>query len=147
MEGDAADALPEAVSDRLGFLLGRAHLAHRQVAESRLESLGIRARESGALALLASEGPLSQQRLGQRMGVDRTTMVALVDELERKGLVARERDPGDRRAYALHLTSQGRRLLARAEKAVGRAEDEFLGALSAAERRQLKALLHRLIEP
>lgn len=147
MGSDADGGLPEAVSDRLGFLLGRTHLAHRQVAESRLESLGIRARESGAIALLASEGPLSQQRLGQRMGVDRTTMVALVDELERKGLVARERDPADRRAYALHLTQKGRRLLTRATKAVGRAEDEFLSGLSADERRQLKDLLRRLIEP
>lgn len=142
-----SDSLPEAVSDRLGFLLGRAHLAHREVAEAGLGSLGIRARESGALALLAGEGPLSQQRLGQRMGVDRTTMVSLVDELEQKGLVARQRDPADRRAYALHLTPKGRRLLARADRAVKRAEDEFLTVLSAEERRQLKTLLRRLIAP
>ena len=142
-----SDALPEAVSDRLGFLLGRTHLAHRQVAESELGSVGIRPRESGALALLAGEGPLSQQRLGQRMGVDRTTMVSLVDELERKGLVARERDQADRRAYALHLTSKGRRLLTRADRAVDRAEAEFLAVLTPDERRQLKTLLRKLIAP
>ena len=144
-QADATDGLPPAVADRLGFLLGRAHLAHRQLAESELERLGLRAKESGALALLAGEEPLSQQQLGQRMGVDRTTMVALVDSLEGKNLVTRERDPNDRRAYALHLTAQGKHLLKRADAAVHRAEDEFLSVLPERDRRRLKESLRRLI--
>jgi DNA-binding MarR family transcriptional regulator len=133
------------MSDRLGYLLGRAHIAHRQVAEAALAPLGLVPRQFGALALLADEGPLSQQRLGERMGVDRTTMVELIDGLERSELVERQRDPGDRRAYALRATPRGRRVLARAAAAAERAEAEFLAAVPAEDALQLKRILRRLI--
>jgi DNA-binding MarR family transcriptional regulator len=139
------DDLPRAMSDRLGFLLGRAHIAHRQVAEAALAPLGLAPRQFGALSLLADEGPLSQQRLGELMGVDRTTMVALVDGLERGGLVERERNPDDRRAYALRATARGRSVLGRAAAAVERAEEEFLATIPAREARQLKQILRKLI--
>lgn len=93
------------------------------------------------------EGPLSQQRLGAKQGVDRTTTVAVVDELERAGFVERRRDPLDRRAYSLQATAKGRRVVQRAGEATRRAEDEFLAPLTAAERRRLKRLLRTLVEP
>jgi DNA-binding MarR family transcriptional regulator len=142
-----ADPLPAALSDRLGFLLGRAHLAHRAIAERALASFGLGVKEFGALSVLVEEGPLSQQRLGERQGVDRTTMVAVVDELERRGLVERRRNPADRRAYALHATAKGRRLLRRAREAAKRAEDEFLTPIPPSDRRRLKQLLRTLISP
>jgi DNA-binding MarR family transcriptional regulator len=141
----ASEPLPAALSDRLGYLLGRAHLAHREVAERALASMGLGVKEFGALAVLVEEGPLSQQRLGERQGVDRTTMVAVVDGLERAKLVERRRDPRDRRAYSLHATPKGRRVLERAEEAAGRAEEEFLAALPAPDRRRLKRLLRTLL--
>jgi DNA-binding MarR family transcriptional regulator len=143
---DDRDDLPRAMADRLGFLLGRAHITHRQVAEAALAPLGLAPRQFGALSLLADEGPLSQQRLGERMGVDRTTMVALVDGLERSGLVERERDPDDRRAYALRATPRGRRVLERAAAAAERAEAEFLAPIPARDARQLKQILRKLVE-
>jgi DNA-binding MarR family transcriptional regulator len=133
------------MSDRLGFLLGRAHLAHREIAEAALAPLGLGPRQFGALSILADEGPLSQQRLGARMGVDRTTMVALVDGLERSGLVERERNPEDRRAYALKATPRGRRVLERATAEAEQAEAEFLARIPARDARQLKRILRRLI--
>lgn len=141
------EQLPAALSDRLGFLLGRAHLAHRSIAERALASLGLGVKQFGALSLLIEEGPLSQQRLGERQGVDRTTMVALIDDLERGGLVERRRNPDDRRAYSLHATARGRRIRARASEAEKRAEDEFLARIAAGERRRLKRLLRTLIAP
>ncbi len=90
---------------------------------------------------------MSQQRLGARQGVDRTTMVAVVDQLERNRLVARRRNPDDRRAYSLHATPAGRRALEQANQAVEGAEDEFLAGLYAADRRRLKNLLRTLIAP
>jgi DNA-binding MarR family transcriptional regulator len=93
------------------------------------------------------EGPFSQQRLGQRQGIDRTTMVAVVDELESLGYVERRRDPRDRRAYSLHATAKGRRVLQRAGEATERAEHEFLGPLTEADRRRLKQMLRTLLEP
>ena len=90
--------LHSSLADRLGPLLGRAHEAHRVLAQRALASFGLSPKGFGALAVLAAEGPLSQQRLAARQGIDRTTMVAVVDELERVGAVERRRDPDDRRA-------------------------------------------------
>jgi DNA-binding MarR family transcriptional regulator len=135
------------ITDQLGYLLGRAHLAHRAIAERELAPLGLSGKGFGALILLVQEGPLSQQRLGERQGVDRTTMVAVVDELESSGFVERRRDPRDRRAYSLQATAKGRRVLQRAGEATERAEDQFLASLPAAERRRLKRMLRTLLEP
>lgn len=115
--------------------------------ERALASLGLGVKEFGALSVLVEEGPLSQQRLGERQGVDRTTMVAVVDGLERKGLVERRRNPHDRRAYSLHATAKGRRVLKQAGEAAKRGEDEFLAPIPPADRRRLKQLLRRLISP
>ena len=109
--------------------------------------MGLSPKGFGALAILVQEGPLSQQRLGARQGVDRTTTVAVVDELEGAGFVERRRDPSDRRAYSLHPTAKGRRVLERAREAATRAEDEFLAPLPAADRIRLKQMLRTLLLP
>jgi DNA-binding MarR family transcriptional regulator len=140
-----AEELPGALSDRLGFLLGRAHLAHRANVERALASLDLGAKDFGALSILVEEGPLSQQRLGERQGVDRTTMVAVVDSLERSELVERRRNPHDRRAYSLQATSKGRRVLREASDLAKQAEDEFLAPIPARDRRLLKQQLRTLI--
>jgi DNA-binding MarR family transcriptional regulator len=137
--------LPRALSERLGFLLGRAHLAHSADVARTLASLGLSPKGLGALSILSEEGPLSQQRLGARQGIDRTTMVAVVDELEQGGLVERRRDPGDRRAYSLQATPKGRRVLEEAVESAARAEEEFLAVIPAQEREQLKRTLRTLI--
>jgi DNA-binding MarR family transcriptional regulator len=141
------EQLPVALSERLGYLLGRAHLIHREAAARALASLGLGVKGLGALSVLVDEGPLSQQRLGERQGIDRTTMVGVVDELERAGLVERRRNPEDRRAYSLDATAEGRRVLRRANVVVAEAEAEFLAPISSTERRRLKQLLRRLISP
>src|ERR671915_22735 len=134
------------IADQLGYLLGRAHLEHRAIAENALQPVGLSGKGFGALILLVQNGPLSQQRLGERQGVDRTTMVAVVDELESSGYVERRRDPRDRRAYSLHATAEGRRVMRRAAEATRRAEEEFLGPLPATDRRRLKQLLRTLVQ-
>jgi DNA-binding MarR family transcriptional regulator len=145
---ERGSSLPDGLADRLGFLLGRAHAAHRVDAGAALAPLGLDVKEYGALRILADEGPLSQQHLGERQGVDRTTMVAIVDALQAKGLVDRQRDLRDRRSYALGATATGRRLLGRAEEAIMRAEDEFLAPLAPRDRRRLVELLRRtLVRP
>jgi DNA-binding MarR family transcriptional regulator len=95
--------------------------------------------------MLTIEGPLSQQLLGARMGLDRTTMVTLVDGLERSGPVERERNPEDRRVYALRATPRGRRVLERATAEAEEAEAEFLARIPAQDARQLKQILRKLI--
>ncbi len=139
-----AGELSSALDGRLGPLLGRAHDAHRRLSVAALEPLELSPKGYGALAIVAADGPLKQQRLAQRQGVDRTTAVAVVDELERLGAVKRQRHATDRRAYALEVTPRGRRLLAAAEQAVAEAEERFLAPLTPGERQTLRAALRRL---
>jgi DNA-binding MarR family transcriptional regulator len=111
-----------------------------------LEPLGLSPKGFGALTVLAGAGPLSQGSLAVRQGIDRTTMVAVVDELERLGAVRRRRDERDRRAYALELTPAGRRLLERGREVLAGAEERFLTPLPLEERQRLKDALRVLVE-
>jgi DNA-binding MarR family transcriptional regulator len=145
--GTGVETPPPVLAERLGFLLKHVQLALGSTIESALAPLGINGREFAVLAVLDSEGPRSQQRLSERMGVDRTTMVSLVDDLERKGLVERRRDAEDRRAYSIYVTPKGKRARARAREAVEAAEADLLAPLSADDRRRLKDLLLKVISP
>jgi DNA-binding MarR family transcriptional regulator len=98
------------------------------------------------LSQLAVNEGLSQQALSRALGIHRSALVALVDDLEHRGLAERRRDPVDRRAYALYLTPQGRELLAELERAADDDEAELLTVLDASERSQLISLLQRVAE-
>jgi len=80
------------------------------------------------------------------MDVDRTTMVALIDDLQLKGLVQRRQDPDDRRKNVVELTDAGRSTVRQADKAVAQVERDFLRPLSAAETAQFKKTLRVLLE-
>jgi DNA-binding MarR family transcriptional regulator len=95
--------------------------------------------------LAASEGQ-SQQALSVALGIHRSAVVALVDDLEQRGLTERRRDPVDRRAYTLYLTTPGRDVLADLERIAEEHEAELLAALDASERSQLISLLRRVAE-
>lgn len=115
------------------------------MADRALAPLQLEIKQYVALAILASDRHLSQHQLGERMRIDRTTMVALVDTLETNDDVVRHRNPEDRRAYALQITRHGRATLARAKRAVSTAEQEISADLSDSELRHLKDLLTRLL--
>ena len=95
--------------------------------------------------LAASEGQ-SQQALSIALGIHRSAVVALVDDLEQRGLAERRRDPFDRRAYTLYLTTPGRAVLADLQRVAEQHEAELLTALDASERTQLISLLQRVAE-
>ena len=75
-------AIPPALADRPGALLVMAARTGQDLATRRLAPMGLNVRLCGVLNLLA-EGPISQQELGEQLGIDRTTIVELIDELER----------------------------------------------------------------
>ena len=79
------------------------------------------------------------------MGIDPSTMVALIDELERAGLAKRRPHPTDRRAREVAITPKGRRVLEQGRRMSMQVEDEVLRGLSATERRQLLTLLRRAL--
>lgn len=139
------EAPPAALAERLGFLLKNAQLSLSARVEPALASLSLDGREFAVLSVLVDEGPRSQQRLSERMRVDRTTMVALVDGLERKGLVERRRQAEDRRAYEIHVLPKGRRTQARARHVVEAAEDDLLAPLSDEDRRLFRELLLNVV--
>ena len=93
----------------------------------------------------AREGAI-QQELGAAMGIDRTTMVSLIDQLEDAELAVRRPSPKDRRAREIAITPKGRRLLGRAREMLSQAEDDVLGGLTAEERDDLLTLLRRALE-
>lgn len=102
-------------------------------------------RELAVLTQLVRHGPGSQQEISNRLGIDRTTMVALVDALTGRGLVRRTADPRDRRRNLVELTDAGRAVRAAATPAVDEVEARFLAPLTPAERETLTALLRKVV--
>ena len=136
--------LPASLSVWTGYLLGRATDQSREYFEALVKPLGIGRRHFSVLAVLGEEKPLSQVEMGERLSIDRNTIVLLLDDLEAKALVIRRRDPSDRRAHLVTLTDAGREVLARSIEAARRTNDEVFAPLSADERVQLHSLLSRL---
>ncbi len=129
----------------LGYLLKHAWLRAQEVTGPALAPYGIGGRELAVLLVLAEGESLSQQQAAGRLEVDRTTMVALLDELQAKGLVARRPHPKDRRRNIVELTGKGRETLDAATRAYRDAERRFLAPLGAAGAERLKEALQVLV--
>jgi DNA-binding MarR family transcriptional regulator len=137
----SSDGPVRAVTDRLGYLLKHAHLRHAELTAAAMAPHGISGRECAVLVAVDDQVPQSQQEVARRLAVDRTTMVALIDELEAKGLVERRPAADDRRKNVVALTDPGRETLARALRATEEAEREFLARLSAGDAATFRRLL------
>ena len=128
------------------FLLTQVGAAAAMSFGERIAKIGLAPQHAGILMILGLSPGLSQRALAKRLRMLPSRLVALVDELEEKGLVERRRDPGDRRTHALHLTEAG----ASATTAIGDVAREHDGAVCAAltaeEKTQLTTLLARIAE-
>jgi DNA-binding MarR family transcriptional regulator len=137
---------PERLQRLPSWLLNQAALhASRLVGES-FARAGVRRYHFSVLVALDEDGPASQAALGRRLWIDRSDMVAVINDLERDGLVARVRDETDRRRNLVRLTPAGKRALARLDAQVEEAQAALLAPLSAAERRTLERLLARVVD-
>ncbi|MCP9977207.1 MarR family winged helix-turn-helix transcriptional regulator [Actinomadura madurae] len=116
----------------LGFLLASAHQAARGALSDELRPLGIETRHSAVLSALDRLGPTSQRRLGALLGLDKSAVVRIMDELERLGLAVRNRSAHDRRAYAIELTAEGRRRARSSAQTAGAVGERLFGWLSPA---------------
>jgi DNA-binding MarR family transcriptional regulator len=141
--------MPNAASTDLraytGYLLRRAYVRSTGVAQACVTD-DARLRELGALSVLAEHGAIAQRRLGQLCQLSPTLVVKLVDAMQDKGLVARERSVSDRRVQVLRLTPAGASARAEQEANLDRAEAELISGLSRAEVQRLKAHLRRLLQ-
>ncbi|GGF39498.1 MarR family winged helix-turn-helix transcriptional regulator [Subtercola lobariae] len=133
------------VTGSLGYLLKHAHLELDALMTRALEPLGVDPRSLGVLRVLASREPTSQQEVAQLLSVDRTTMVALIDSLERQGIVSRTPLPGDRRRNVVELTTAGLDVFARAEAASHAVEHEFVAPLAGRDATVLREALHTIV--
>jgi DNA-binding MarR family transcriptional regulator len=133
-------------SRQTGFLLQRAHRRLRLAHGEALRHLDLGIAHIAVMGLLAERGDLSQRQLIELMDADKSTMVYLIDQLEKQALAERRDNPQDRRAYAVHLTQLGRQRLAEAGEIVRRVEDRMLAPLSSSERKTLDDLLSRIGE-
>ena len=134
-----------ALARNTGFLISRLGMLTAKHFAERMATIGLTPRMWGALNVLDAEGAITQHALGTCVGMDPSTMVSTIDELESRRLVERRRNPHDRRAYALHITEQGRDTLARGREIARRAQEELFAPLGAEERKQLHELLLRLL--
>jgi DNA-binding MarR family transcriptional regulator len=137
------DVRPQ-LSERLTYLFKRALVDLEHLHAEQLALVGVSGRALGVLLLLDGRDPESQQEVAGRLGVDRTTMVVLLDGLEDKGLVTRRADVGDRRRNVLELTGDGHKTLARALRASDEANGSSSRNSTTAESKQLRTLLTRL---
>jgi DNA-binding MarR family transcriptional regulator len=139
----SADPPVAEFAGQLFFRLWRA--THTRTAEL-LGSVGLTPALFALLNVIGAREGAIQQELGSLLGIDRSTMVSLIDQLETAGLARRRPSATDRRAREIAITPKGRRLLQEARKLIWQVEDEVLGGLTAEERRRLLTLLRRALD-
>ena len=129
-------------ANSVAFLVARVGFDSARKLRERLAPYGIEPRQFALLNQVAIREGLSQQAIADAIGIPKSRMVALVDDLEQRGLVERRRS--DRRTHALHLTAEGNRLLDKTRQAAIEHDNELSDPLTADERRELVRLLRKL---
>jgi DNA-binding MarR family transcriptional regulator len=128
-----------------GYLLARVGSESRRRFVHALSERDLTLAQYAVLMILGELKTVPQRELADGADIDPRNLVPIVDELEKRGLVKRGSDAGDRRRHAVTLTSNGIALLTKLARLGARAEDEFLGPLSGTERKELHGLLARLL--
>jgi MarR family transcriptional regulator, transcriptional regulator for hemolysin len=137
-------APPQPLASDLCWLLGRVSHALNTEMTSALESSGISPRDHSVLAT-AMTGDHTQTDLARVVGLDKTTMVVTIDELEGAGLAERRPAPGDRRARVIKVTKAGERKVHEAEAVLDRVREDVLSVLPESERESFLLALGRLV--
>lgn len=133
-----------ALQQLVGYNCRRAYLAVLEHSIQPMAELGLRRTWYSVLVLLHHNPGLSSRQICQALGVQPPNLVGLVASFEERGLIERIPDPDDARALGLYLTAAGRKLMARVEREVLRAEKRATSMLSDEERETLIRLLLRV---
>lgn len=145
LEPELAPDTPEPLLDSIGFLMTRVHFRMHRDFSAALVPLGLEPRHVGCLTALEDTGPIPQSEIGRMLGVSGATVVQMVDDLERRGLVERRRLESDRRAQLVHLLPGATQVAALARDAAKPVIAERLRSLAEVERVRLIALLNRFV--
>lgn len=148
-EAGARPASPPAparyvLGDQVGHLLRRAHQRHTALFSTLFAAAGLTPTQWAALAALAAAGAMTQNQLGRGTAMDPATIQGVVRRLASRGLVQRNRDPGDRRLVTLALTPAGRACYEVALASAAEVSEATLAPLDPGERARFLALLRRL---
>ena len=139
-----APRLPEELVSSTLFLLKRLAFAAKDHAMKAYEEMDLHPYHHAVLAVLDEGSRETQGAIADALGYDRGQLVGLLDELEERGLVERNRDPADRRRHIVRLTPEGKRALTKLRALARRLENDFLAPLDGDERAQLHAFVLRL---
>jgi DNA-binding MarR family transcriptional regulator len=137
---------PQRLRHRPTWLINRAHGVSYELLRKGFGAAGSHGYHYRLLAALAEFGPSSQADLGRSTGVDRSDVVAALNELAEQGLVKRSPDASDRRRNIVSITAAGNRRLAALDLVLDGVQDELLRPLSKTERQQLVMLLTRVLQ-
>ncbi len=128
----------------LWFCNWKIWLEARRRLDRTLAPLGLRARDFWLLAIAGAQN-IAQHEMAELAGLDPSSLVAIIDALERRGWLRRQRNPHDRRMQWVQRTEAGDKLFARAQPRARRAEAQQLSALTDAQQRQLVASMRKLV--
>ncbi len=137
-------AVPEALERDLGWMLGAAFRSYVEAADGEIGHLPGGPRGYQLLAAAVRGQPRNQGALAEELGIDRTVMTYLIDDLESSHLVVRRPDPADRRSRLVEATAAGKAAWRECEKRLRRVEAHVLGALGPDDAAAFKALLRRV---
>ncbi|TQM03963.1 MarR family winged helix-turn-helix transcriptional regulator [Pseudonocardia kunmingensis] len=143
---ETAGGTPQRLRTLPSRLTNGVALAANRIVDRALAEAGVRRYHYALLAALEEYGPDSQAALGRRTGIDRSDVVATVNDLAGWRLLQRTPDPADRRRNVISVTAAGRERLAHLDRLLSAAQDEFLAPLPAADRQHLIDLLTRLVD-
>lgn len=135
-----------AYAQSLAFLLSQVGAQAASVFAEQLAPLGVSPRAFGVLSNLALAEGQSQQQLAHALGIHRNNMVRLIDEMEAAGWLRRQRSTADRRAFELHLTTQGRSIVSQVNELIPSIEQRLADGLNRGQRAALTAMLQEIAE-
>jgi MarR family transcriptional regulator, organic hydroperoxide resistance regulator len=141
---DGPNLMFEELDGLLGYRLRRAQGAMHRDFMAAVASLDLTQKQAATLWLINSNPGVAQVSVAAALGMDRATMMAIVDRLEQRNLVVRKRSTADRRRQELYLTPAGQSTLRKAKACIAKHEKRFIALFTAAELESLLAALQKL---
>ncbi|MCR6493630.1 MarR family winged helix-turn-helix transcriptional regulator [Cellulomonas sp. P24] len=138
------DELPARLRGLPTWMVSQAAVRSHRLVVHALSGSDARGHHYRLLVALHEQGSADQSQLGRRTALDRSDVAVAVDELERRGLVRRRRDPDDGRRKRVEITDAGISFLTELDTAISSAQDELLRPLPADQRQVFLELLGRL---
>lgn len=131
--------------DDLTLLVSVVAHVTRQTQEQQLAALGLGVRDHMVLSAVAAGAP-NQLAIADMAGIDKSTLIPVLDRLEAEQLLQRHPDPADRRVRLVTLTPKGRRTLGKSQGTVMATEEDLLADLTPKEQAQFRGMLQRVVE-